>query len=138
MKVWGIEEHILRNIARDLEVELYKVRQVGRALQFTLRPCGEKNEDGVRPWQRRSASPFNTERTVHAVCWHGHYHFMDIAFGSGATRIKTGWADYTPENFADKALETGYRNIGAPVMPVQAREACFCADYGCDEVGVYA
>jgi hypothetical protein len=127
MKVYGIEPHILRNIARDLDIELSNVKQNGRALSLVLRPCGEKDEHGNRPWQRMS----NSGRRIHAVCWHGHWQFMYKALGSGATRITSSRffdADYTPENFEEAAEETGDINIGSEYYPMRARDACFCEE----------
>lgn len=135
MKIWGLTQEQLEQIAQEVGVQLYEVRENGRALQFSLRPAGERNADGHLKWQRRSASWMHTERRVHAVCYHGHYHFYKVAFAQGATRIKTALADYAPENFEDRALDVGYRNIGAPIYPVQMNEACFCSETGDDYLG---
>jgi hypothetical protein len=104
----------------------------------------ERNEAGkLKPaklhpiiWQRRTASVWSadSERRVAAVCWHGHYSFMRhlLALHPDA-RIKSAIGDYRGlAGFLATAPETGYRNIGSQVYPVQMREACFCADYGRD------
>lgn len=133
----------LETIARETQVTLYETRADGLAVRTGLRPdrsTAQFDRDyGARGmwlhrWQRRSASPFSTERKVHAVCWHGHYEFMRRLFERfPGARVKTTFADYRGiHEFADKFEATGYRNIGAPIMPVQMREACYCHERGND------
>lgn len=133
----------LETIARETQVTLFETRADGLAVRFSLRPdrtTGEFDRDYGRRgmtlhrWQRRSASPFSTERKIHAVCWHGHYEYLRRLFERFPNaRVSTAFADYRGiRGFADNFEATGYRNIGAPVMPVSMREACYCHERGED------
>ena len=158
MKIWGASEADIREAARLAGVAIFSdysrsgVFRDGRALRCRLalgserqEYAGERTESGrkIKPplkWQRRSTSPFHSERRVSAVCWHGHFRFMSAlyALAGDNVRIQTAFADYrSREDFYDKAPETGYRNIGSQVFPTQAREACYCGDYEDDYGSVY-
>lgn len=129
MKVWGVSESQLSDIATALSVSLHDMRKDGRALRFTLRPAGEKR-NGNYIYQRTSASGWHAERRVHAVCWHGHRDFMREVFRVNPdARIKTGWADYKgSEDFEDKFGATAYRNVGSMMYPAYAKDICKCAE----------
>jgi len=134
----------IERIARETQVVLYETRADGLAVRTSLRPdrataefdrdCGTRGMM-VHRWQRRSASPFHTERKVHAVCWHGHYEFMRRLFERfPAARVQTMSADYRGiHDFATKFEATGWRNIGAPIMPITMAEACYCYERGHDD-----
>lgn len=128
MKVWGVNEVQLQDIATELSVSLYGMRKDGRALRFQLKPAGE-TRNGNHIYQRTSASGWSPERRVHAVCWHGHRDFMREVFKLNAdARIKTGWADYKGQaDFLEKFPETGHRNVGSIMYPVMASQVCKCA-----------
>lgn len=92
-------------------------------------------------WQRRSASWMNSERKIYALCWHGYREvFRELFVLAPETKIYTnltrscGIKFYNRHNFEQAFPKTGYINIGSAYMPVQAREACFCADSG-DYIG---
>ena len=133
MKVWtALSRNDIEQIAESVGVTIYEHRDVGKAQQFQLRPLDERR-DGVKKYQRRSASPFDTERKVHAVCWHGHRDFMRALLDRDPdARIKSGrygnldWRGW--QDFEDRFEMSGYIDIGAPIMPVQMREACFCIE----------
>lgn len=128
MKVWGVTEEQLSVVADRIGVKLYELREDGRALRFTLRPTGDRDEWGNYPYQRRTASWQDTERRVWAVCWHGHRDFMREVFRVNPdARIKTGWADYKgAENFEENYRDTAFINVGSQMFPQQANEVCFC------------
>ena len=128
MKVWNVDETTLRQCAREVGVKLHETREVGRAVQFTLRPDGDKDEDGNYRWQRLSASVLHDERRVFAVCWHGHRAFMREVFAANPdARIKTAWADYRgSEHFEETHGDTAYQNVGSLMYPRYACEVCTC------------
>lgn len=130
MKVWQLSEREIYRAAANADVRIYNMRDDGNAKRFTLKLADSKK------WQRLSASGFNRERKVNAVCWHGHYHFMREVFRINENaRIKTSWQDYRGlESFLQDAPMTGFRNVGSLMFPAQAREVCLCADRGDDYI----
>jgi len=131
MKVWGVNDTQLRICADEVGVKLQDVRKDGRALRFQIRPTGERI-DGDYKYQRTSASGFNPERRVFAVCWHGHRDFMRaILAREPDARIKTMWADYRgSEDFERNFEVTGLRNVGSMMYPVTAQGVCNCGRNG--------
>jgi hypothetical protein len=130
MKVWNVSEREIYRAAVNTDVRVYNMRDNGRAKRFTLKLADCKR------WQRTSSSYFNRGRKVAAVCWHGHYHFMREIFRINPdARIQTSWADYKGlESFLTDAPRTGRRNIGPPIDPLYAEDACLCADRGDDYI----
>lgn len=128
MKVWGISWEGLESAARETGVVLYETRETGRACQFTIRPTGDRDEDGNYRWQRLSASALHGERRVHAVCWHGHRAFMRAIFArEPEARVKTAWADYRGSaDFEARHEDTAYINVGSQMYPRSAHEVCVC------------
>lgn len=129
MKIWGLTEAQLHECAEEIGVKLYEPREEGRAIRLRILPTGERI-DGDYKYQRTSASGYNADRRVHAVCWHGYRDFMLAVFERNPeARIKTMMADYKGrEDFLSKYEETGYRNVGSMMYPMQAREVCNCAN----------
>lgn len=101
------------------------------AWRFRIVPLPDKDEYGWKLYQRRSTSAFNGERKVHAVCWHGHRDFFaSLLRLAPDARIKTAVRTWTAATFTQENLrETFSRNVGAPIMPVMAGEACNCEQY---------
>lgn len=121
MKIWGLTEHDLEDIASDLGLVTYNMRQSGRAVALTLRP-------GTSDTYRMIKVNNGRERRAWAVCWHGHYAFMLACFDRGATRIQSIMADYrSRDDFIINAPHTANLNVGSQLHPVQAREECNCA-----------
>lgn len=129
MKIWGLTEAQLEQCATEIGVKLYEARVEGRAIRCRILPTGEKIE-GDYKYQRTSASGWHADRRVHAVCWHGYRDFMLAVFEVNPdARIKTMMADYRgKDDFLSKYEETGYRNVGSMMYPMQAREVCNCAN----------
>jgi hypothetical protein len=141
----------LRGIADDMGITLYYpeeddgVMKSGkfkgqRRMRFTLRPdkTGAKVE-GTRSkqWQLVRENPFGSRgmgvrgdgrRNVHAICFHGHWHFMRRVFDlDPAARFVTGFDVWAGEaDFMERAEASGMRNIGSIMYPLQYREACDC------------
>jgi len=140
MKVWTtLSDNDIYDIANGVGVciadrgTVYNHRpaiaRTGRAYNFGLRPdAAFKDENGNYMYQRTSASAFNSERRVFAVCWHGHRDFMRAIFEADPdARIKTMWADYRgSEDFEEKFPGTAYRNVGSMMYPMRASEVCAC------------
>ena len=142
MKVWtSLSESDLRAIAKEIGVviadrgsETNTIPRVGRAYSFGLRPDkSTKDENGKGTgyrYQRLSASWYNDQRKVYAVCWHGHRDFMRRLFQHDPeARIKTHVADYKgQENFEATYVDTGYQNVGAPIYPRYRADVCTCGE----------
>ena len=140
MKVWTrLSENDLYDIAEEIGVALsdrgtvYNYRmpitKVGRAYSFGLRPTSYKNPcTGDHKYQRVSASVFQNERRVFAVCWHGHRDFMLALFDRDPdARIKSAMADYKGAlDFLDKYPDTAYGNVGSQMYPQYASDVCKC------------
>lgn len=125
--------------ARAIGVDMYYTpywSSSENGYRFRLKPYS----DGAKyPWKRfpywrTSASYFNRDRTVCAVCWHGHREFFrklfqlapDAKVLTAQTR-RAGFRYYTADNFEDRYEETDV-NIGPPVAPLYFSEACHCQD----------
>lgn len=67
-------------------------------------------------------------RRVNAVCWHGHFYFMDEVFTEDPdARIISAVATYNGrEGFLEGAPPTGDKNIGSQFYPLSYRDACDC------------
>lgn len=125
----------LSDIARVSDVEIAPARD-GLAVQTRLYLTPSKR------WQRTSASPFayserlGRNRLVNAVCWHGHYRFLSELFlRHPNARVISAFDTWrNAEDFANRAESSGQRNIGAPIAPMQMREACLCSENG-DYIG---
>jgi len=140
MKVWTrLSESDLYDIAEHVGVAIadrgsvnsrnHSINKVGRAFSFGLRPdVSLGRSEGDYKYQRTSASGFNADRRVFAVCWHGHRDFMIELFKRDPdARLKTMWADYKGrDSFEDNFEATGYKNVGSMMYPMQAREVCNC------------
>lgn len=121
----------LADAAARTGVALYEARPANAresAWRFRIVPLPERDEDGWKLYQRRSTSSFSTERKVHAVCWHGHRQFFGELFKLAPDAVvRTAMAVWTLKTFTvDNLWETYRKNIGAPVFPVCAGEACNC------------
>jgi hypothetical protein len=84
-----------------------------------------------RKYRRVSASFFNQGREIFAVCWHGHRDFFRALFAefpeATATTHLLGTVRYTGDNFEEIFPDTNV-NIGAPISPVYAADACKCPE----------
>ena len=87
-------------------------------------------------WHRRGLGfpQGSGEHPVNAVCWHGFREFFRAVYRREPNAVfRTAMAIYKgSDGFETTFLATGYKNIGSQMYPVQAREACFCADMGDD------
>jgi hypothetical protein len=85
-----------------------------------------------RKYRKVSASFFNQGRETFAVCWHGHRDFFRALFAefpeATVTTYRMGLIHYTAENFEDTFPDTGWINVGPPIAPVSASDACKCPE----------
>lgn len=121
----------LEDIARESDVSI-DPSPIGLAVSTRIYLLPAKR------WQRVSSSAFSysealgRNRLVNAVCWHGHYRFLSELFKRFPNaRVKSALSDWrSAADFAMRAEESGYTNVGSQFMPMQAREACLCVDNG--------
>lgn len=114
----------LDSIAKSLNLQLYGLqshrRRDGRwQHRFVLRPCGKE-------FRRRGF----VRRTIWAVCWHGHYDFLERLFASDPDAVvRSSLATYRGVGeFKLKAIATGDRRVGSLLNPYLYRELCSCYD----------
>jgi hypothetical protein len=132
MKVWTtLTPAEIRECAAEVGVQIHgdSITKVGRAWNFRLGLLSGVKRDKDHKYQRTSASGFNADRRVNAVCWHGHRDFMRALFRRDRdARIKSYFSDYKgSDDFEATFPETGYRNVGSMMYPMQMREVCNCA-----------
>ncbi len=144
MLVKRITKSTLRRVADEVDIgmayEPYRPLSGGIRVRFVPdRDPTYKGQHGHYRYQRRSASPFNTERKIFALCWHGYREALRKLFELApnakvytALARRANISSYTASNFEKVFPDTGYVNIGSQMMPVQAREACFCSETGDD------
>jgi hypothetical protein len=140
----------LRHIADDMGLQIYYpeadegVMKAGknkgcRRLNFTIRPiAGRPFAEGTKSkqWQKVNAAPHQSgmgwrkdgRRNVHAVCFHGHWHFMKRVFDlDPAAKFVTGLDTWDGlDDFMERAEHSGMRNMGSMMYPEQYREQCDC------------
>lgn len=124
----------------DLAAESVGVRVVhsatsgtGRRHQVKVNPTDWKDpETGDRKYQRISASAFQGERRVAAVCWHGFRDFFRACFEIEPDAVfRTALDTWKGSgDFEDRYRESGFRNSGSIAYPIAACQVCRCPDSG--------
>jgi len=91
-----------------------------------------KDERGDAHYQRESAGYGNAGRRVHAVCWHGFRDYFRAVFSKAPDAVfRTAYDTWRgSDDFEARYRESGHRNIGSPIAPVSAAEACRCLEAG--------
>jgi hypothetical protein len=110
-----------------------KIRPKVPAEAYTPGGRRRKGEKGDAPYQRTSAAVmFRENRRVHAVCWHGFRDFFRACFAvEPEARFYTALDKWKGSaDFEARYRESGCRNIGVPIAPVFAAEACRCGEEG--------
>ena len=69
-----------------------------------------------------------TPRKVNAICWHGFRDFFIELYKHYSTlRVVTANTTYTSIfDFYKNYNQTGYKNIGSMIQPLQYNRACLC------------
>ena len=69
-----------------------------------------------------------TPRKVNAICWHGFRDFFKELYEHYNTlRVVTSSTTYTSIfDFYKNYNQTGYKNIGSMIQPLQYNKACLC------------
>lgn len=128
MKVWGLDEGTIEQIARSLDMELDNVRRDGRAVAFKLNPTSSRAR-----YARRSAESFgHGGRRLKACCYHGFRDFGVLLFGAGATRLQSSpmgrtevRADFhNVHEFAAAWYDLATANIGSIMYPFTMMDGC--------------
>jgi len=111
----------------------------GNRVRFTLRPMG----DNFRKW---NPSPMDLEwcagsaivsdwkfRRANAVCFHGHYKFLEMLFDRNPAAIvdssRYGKVRYTADNFKSAADDYGDTPLGTGTniyAGFKLRDCCYC------------
>jgi hypothetical protein len=107
------------------EVEqICKSRGSGFTFRVKLFPLDNKTD----LYRRISASIFQNERRVNAICWHGFEEFFKRLFEiTPEAKAITAMAVYDgKEGFYKTYPDTAFKNIGSQMYPVWASEACLC------------
>jgi hypothetical protein len=91
-----------------------------------------KGEAGDNRYQRTSASYMRDDRRVFAVCWHGFRDFFRAVYRVTPDAIfRTAMDTWRGSaDFEARFPESGHKNIGAPIAPIAAAEACRCPSSG--------
>ena len=131
-------EAVLTTAAHLIRVRLVNPRpSPGRkhAVSFVLRPlykedgytAKHKLEDERPPYTRLN---HRLDRTVCAVCWHGHRDFFRKVYEFAPTmKFITRVATYMGfAHFEETYQKTGYDNIGSNMQPCAMADACYCEE----------
>lgn len=137
MLIYDVKLSECERIADELGIRFsghlkYETRAGKPRIQGMLLP---KPKPEINPYQKTSASFFHQGRKVHAICWHGYRDFMRALFTEyPEARIVTGRMGRLEYNgldhFEATYQDTGFINVGAPISPVNACEACSCKEAG--------
>lgn len=85
-----------------------------------------RDSRGDSKYQRESVGYGTAGRRVHAVCWHGFRdYFRKVYASTPDARFRTSIDTWRgAADFEARFQESGYRNIGPPIAPVQMVDAC--------------
>jgi hypothetical protein len=117
-------DNLTAEIGREHSPARFNARVV---LKATGNQMGLKSP-ALAPGQRRSASAFNSERRINAVCWHGYRDALVALFDAHpSVKVRTAMAKYLgKESFYAEFPRTGDQNIGSMAAPAYMPELCDC------------
>ena len=129
MKVYNIKNtnfsEILKHVSTKLNIcvdsnpiskNCYRVKLVKQKENKNYQRTGYyNNKDG-------------SKRKVNAICWHGFRDFfIELYKYNDSLRIVTANTTYTSVfDFYKNYNQTGYKNIGSMIQPLQYNKACLC------------
>ena len=116
MKVKGITEQVLQEIADKLEIEVSNVRYHGRFILFRASPM---STDG--PYSRVN----HNGRRVHALCYHGFRDLILELFDAGAKVVSSAAGRWeSREQFENDLPLLAAMPKGTMAMPMRMLDLC--------------
>lgn len=116
MKVKGVCEQVLQEIADKLEIEISNVRYHGRFLLFKASPLTSDGPYARTTWKGRR---------VKALCYHGFRDLILELFEHGAKVVSSGAGRWTSkDDFEEDLPMLAALPKGSLMMPVQMIELC--------------
>ena len=133
MKIKGVSEQAIYNVAQSLGFRPDNVRRKGNYTLFVLRMGTSTPSPRTRkanpnhPALHYRKHGYSKDYTL-AVCFHGHKEFMDRIFEINPNAvIRTCKAAYLGVNdFANKFESVGNTNAGSILYPMRYRDMCDC------------
>ena len=130
MKIKGVSEQAIYNVAYGLGFRPDNVRRKGNYTLFVLRmalPTPPRKANPNHPALHYRKHGYSKNWTF-AVCFHGHKEFMDRIFEINPNAIiRTCKAAYLGMNdFANKFESVGDLNAGSMLNPIRYRDMCNC------------
>lgn len=129
----NVSEATLRQAANDclLKLDISQLNQKGTRWRVKVFPGDLKDSKGNRRYQRTSASAFNPDRRVYAVCWHGFRDFFRACFKyEPEARFRTALAHWKgSEDFEARFEETATVTVGSRMAPRCWADICKCEEY---------
>ena len=112
----------------------YPSRVSSYRMATTLKPDAALEDNAT--FRRRSASVYQGNRRVWAICYHGHLAFMAELYATNPGAIlRSAMASYdNRDEFIHNADEVGFRNIGSRISPAPFESACDCGDEEVDAI----
>lgn len=124
MKVKGVEEYKLKEIAAQLGFKLQDINKIGRFIKFVIRM---ENTSKKSPNARYRKLGFSGRRTS-AICFHGHWKFFEQIFRHNPRALivtsKHRWTSLDQLN--NEAWEVGEQQVGSVFNPQTYDSQCNC------------
>lgn len=110
-----------------------KLYPIPPATAYTASGRRRKGDAGDAPYQREAVGFGSAGRRVHAVCWHGFRDYFRAVYRVEPLAVFRTAVDTWrgSEDFEARHRESGFRNIGPPIAPVEMVNACRCPESGC-------
>ena len=139
MRAKNVPADYLRKLAEGLGMRVNIGTQKGSFVNFTLKPDISDVYRSYSPnpteidWSIFPDVPGWKWRKSNAICYHGHYHFLELLFEDYPDAVvessRYGAVKYTSENFEEEAEQYGENRLGNPgniYYPIKRRECCGC------------
>jgi len=139
MRAKNVSADYLKGLAERLGLQVNIGTQRGSFINFTLRLDSDETYRSFSPnpveiiWTMPPAAAGWKWRKTNAVCFHGHYHFLELLFEDHPNAVvesgRYGHVKYTAEDFVEKAQEYGERRLGNTnniYYGIRRRDCCWC------------
>lgn len=142
MQASNVSASTLREAAEavGVSVDIHTLNAKGTRHRVKVNPGAKEPILGPRggkigtthKYQATSRSVFRQGRRVHAVCWHGFRDYFRAVYAIEPDAVfRTALDTWRgSRDFEARFADSGHRNVGAPIMPISACEACECPDSG--------